>query len=165
MKLAIIVATDERSLIGKDNDLPWKLSADLQYFRKITMGKPLIMGRRTHESIGRPLPGRKNIIITNDLAYHAAGCIVTHSIQQAFEACEGAEEVMIMGGASLYRQCLPLADTIYLTQVQAQLDGDTWFPDWDKQQWHEVSKEMHLADEKNEYPYSFIVYERKAPII
>ncbi len=160
MKLAVIVATDERGLIGKENDLPWKLSADLQYFRKVTMGKPLIMGRLTHESIGRPLPGRKNIILTSDQDYRAQGCIVTHSIQQALDACEGALEVMVMGGASLYKQCLPLADIIYLTQVHASLEGDTWFPDWDKGQWHEVSRQSHLADEKNEYPYSFIVYER-----
>jgi len=161
MKLAIIVATDEGGLIGRNNDLPWKLSADLQYFRKVTMGKPLIMGRRTHESIGRPLPGRENIIISRDLTYQAEGCTVTHSIQQALDACADSPEVMVMGGASLYMQCLPLADTLYLTQVQAKLKGDTWFPEWDKQQWQEVSKETHLADEKNEYPYSFIVYERK----
>jgi dihydrofolate reductase len=161
MKLAIIVATDEQGLIGKDNDLPWKLSADLQYFRKVTMGKPIIMGRRTHESIGRPLPGRQNIIITSDKAYQAEGCTVINSMSQAIEACENAQEVMIMGGASLYQQWLPTADKIYLTQVHALLEGDTWFPDWNKAQWHEVSKEAHPADEKNEYPYSFIVYERK----
>tara|TARA_B110001469_G_C9528135_1_gene262661 strand:+ start:239 stop:727 length:489 start_codon:yes stop_codon:yes gene_type:complete len=161
MKLAIIVATDEQGLIGKDNDLPWKLSADLQYFRKVTMGKPIIMGRRTHESIGRPLPGRKNIIITSYKAYQAEGCTVTNSMSQAIEACENAQEVMIMGGASLYQQWLPTADKIYLTQVHALLDGDTWFPDWNKEQWDEVSKEAYPADEKNEYPYSFIVYERK----
>ena len=161
MKLAIIVATDEQGLIGKDNDLPWKLSADLQYFRKVTMGKPIIMGRRTHESIGRPLPGRGNIIITSDKTYRAEGCIVTHSMSQAIKACENAQEVMIMGGASLYQQWLPTADKIYLTQVHATLEGDTWFPDWNKEQWHEVSKEAYPADEKNEYPYSFILYERK----
>ena len=125
------------------------------------MGKPLIMGRRTHESIGRPLPGRKNIIISSDLHYQAvAGCTVVHSIQQALLECEDAPEVMVMGGASLYRQCLEAADKIYLTLVHTQLEGDTWFPDWDKSQWHEIGHETYPADEKNEYPYSFIIYQR-----
>lgn len=161
MKLALIVATDEQGLIGKDNDLPWRLSADLKYFRQVTMGKPIIMGRRTHESIGRPLPGRDNIIITSDRAYQAAGCIVTHSIQQALDACQEAKEAMIMGGASLYEQCLPDVDSIYLTLVHASLEGDTWFPKWDKSAWQLMSKQTHPADENNEYRYSFIVYQRK----
>jgi dihydrofolate reductase len=160
MKLAIIVATDEQGLIGKDNDLPWKLSADLQYFRRVTMGKPLIMGRNTHESIGRALPGRKNIIITKNEAYQAEGCTVVHSITDALMACEQVEEVMVMGGASLYEQLLPSADKLYLTQVHASLAGDTWFPTWNKNAWSEISREDHLADEKNDYAYSFIIYEK-----
>lgn len=123
MKLAIIVAMDKQGLIGKDNDLPWKLSADLQYFRKITMGKPLIMGRNTHESIGRPLPGRKNIIVTSNKDYQADGCSVVQSLEQAFIACDDAEEAMVMGGASLYEQLLPQADKLYLTHVNAELEG------------------------------------------
>jgi dihydrofolate reductase len=161
MKLALIVATDEAGLIGKNNDLPWRLSADLQYFKRITMGKPIIMGRKTHESIGRPLPGRDNIIITSDREYQAEGCIVTHSITEALEACQGAEQAMIMGGSSLYEQCLPMVDMIYLTQVHATLEGDTWFPEWDKNEWQCISEEKHPADDKNEYPYSFMVYQRK----
>lgn len=161
MTLAIIVATDLNGLIGKDNDLPWRLSADLHYFRQITMGKPIIMGRRTHESIGRPLPGRENIIITSDQDYQAEGCTVMHSLQSALQHCEQHQEVMIMGGASLYQQCLPLADKIYLTQVDAELSGDTWFPEWDKTQWQCISQQDHPADENNDYPYSFMVYERK----
>ena len=161
MTLAIIVATDLNGLIGKDNDLPWRLSADLRYFRQITMGKPIIMGRRTHESIGRPLPGRENIIITSDQGYQAEGCTVMHSLQSALQHCEQYQEVMIMGGASLYQQCLPLADKIYLTQVDAELSGDTWFPEWDKTQWQCISQQDHPADENNDYPYSFMVYERK----
>lgn len=160
MKLAIIVATDEQRLIGKDNDLPWKLSADLQYFRRVTMGKPLIMGRNTHESIGRALPGRKNIVVTKNTGYQAEGCCVVHSIDKAIDACDDAEEVMVMGGASLYTQLLPQADRLYLTQVHARLEGDTWFPDWQNTDWQEVSREDHLADDKNDYPYSFIVYDR-----
>jgi len=160
MKLAIIVATDKQGLIGRDNDLPWKISADLQYFRRVTMGKPLVMGRNTHESIGRPLPGRKNIIVTSDKTYYVEGCTVVNSLDGAIEACGEAEEVMVMGGASLYKQLLPQAERLYLTQVNAELEGDTWFPDWDKNQWQEISREDHLADEKNQYPYSFVVYDR-----
>ena len=161
MTLALIVATDEAGLIGKDNDLPWRLSADLQYFRRITMGKPIIMGRKTHESIGRPLPGRDNIIITSDKQYQAEDCIVTYSVAETLQACQDAEEVMIMGGSSLYEQCLHMVDIIYLTQVHATLAGDTWFPEWNKDEWRCVSEEKHSADDNNEYPYSFMVYQRK----
>jgi dihydrofolate reductase len=160
MKIAIIVATDNNRLIGKDNDLPWKLSADLKYFKQVTMGKPLIMGRKTHESIGRPLPGRKNIIITRDQAFNADGCVVVNSIEAALAECSDAEEVMVMGGASLYEQFLPRADKLYLTKVDAELTGDTWFPEWQLAQWTELQREDHYADEKNEFDYSFIVYER-----
>lgn len=160
MKIAIIVATDEQGLIGKENDLPWKLSADLQYFRRVTMGKPLIMGRNTHESIGRVLPGRKNIIVTKNKAYQVEDCTVVHSINDALVACDQVEEVMVMGGASLYEQLLPTADKLYLTQVHASLAGDTWFPAWNKNEWSEISREDYLADEKNDYAYSFIIYEK-----
>jgi dihydrofolate reductase len=160
MKIAIIVATDNNRLIGKDNDLPWKLSADLKYFKQVTMGKPLIMGRKTHESIGRPLPGRKNIIITRDQTFNADGCVVVNSIEAALAECSDAEEVMVMGGASLYEQFLPRADKLYLTKVDAELAGDTWFPEWQLAQWTELEREDHQADEKNEFDYSFIVYER-----
>jgi dihydrofolate reductase len=161
MKIAIIVAMDENKLIGKNNDLPWKLSADLQYFRKITMGKPLVMGRNTHQSIGRVLPGRKNIVITTQAGFKAEGCCVVSSIEQALEACGDVDEVMVMGGASLYKQFLPHADRMYLTHVHATLDdGDTWFPEWQKTDWLEVSREDHDSDDKNQYPYSFIVLDR-----
>ena len=161
MKLALIVATDETGLIGKDNDLPWRLSADLQYFKRITMGKQIIMGRRTHESIGRPLPGRENIIITSDTQYQAQGCTVTHTIEQALSLCSDAEEAIIMGGASLYEQCLSQVEMIYLTQVHATLQGDTWFPAWNKNEWNLISEHSYPADDKNQYPYSFMVYERR----
>jgi dihydrofolate reductase len=161
VKLAIIVATDEQGLIGKDNDLPWKLSADLQYFRKVTMGKPIIMGRNTHDSIGRALPGRKNIVVTSNSQFIAEGCTVVCSIEQAVTECEDAEEVMVMGGASLYKQFLPHAHRLYLTQVHASLEGDTWFPDWQRSEWQQVSREDHVADDKNDYDYSFIVFDRR----
>lgn len=160
MTLAIIVAMDEQRLIGKDNDLPWKISADLQYFRRTTMGKPIIMGRNTHESIGRPLPGRQNIVISSQQNYKAEGCDVVHSIDDALALCQDAEQVMVMGGASLYQQILPLADFLYLTRVHASLDGDTWFPEWSEQDWQLISSEDHQADENNEFDYSFQLYQR-----
>ncbi|PHS30721.1 MAG: type 3 dihydrofolate reductase [Methylophaga sp.] len=161
MKLALIVATDQQGLIGRNNDLPWQLSADLRYFRKVTMGKPIIMGRNTHESIGRVLPGRKNIIMTNDKKYTAQDCTIVHSMEEALTECKDAEEAMVMGGASLYQQFLPMADKLYLTLVDVSLEGDTWFPKWHSIEWRQISREDHLADAKNEHPYSFIVYERK----
>ncbi|PHS27143.1 MAG: type 3 dihydrofolate reductase [Methylophaga sp.] len=161
MKIALIVATDQQGLIGKDNDLPWHLSADLQYFKKVTMGKPIIMGRNTHESIGKALPGRKNIIITKNKKYKAEDCIIVHSKEEALNECKDEDEVMVMGGASLYKQFLPRADKLYLTLVHANLEGDTWFPQWYQNEWQQISREHHLADDKNEYPYSFIVYQKK----
>ena len=160
MKIAIIVAMDEQRVIGKNNDLPWRLSADLQYFRRITMDKPIIMGRHTHESIGRPLPGRRNIVVTRQADYVADGCEVVHSLDEALALCVQAFEVMIMGGASLYRQTLPLADRMYITRVHASVDGDTWFPDWHKPDWVLQSREDHGADDNNAYDYSFMSYER-----
>lgn len=161
MKIAIIVAMDQQGLIGRDNGLPWRISADLQYFRRTTMGKPIIMGRHTHESIGRPLPGRQNIVITTQPDYQAAGCDVVHSIDEALDLCRQQEEVMIMGGASLYQQALPLADTLYLTRVHVTLNGDTWFPDWSAGDWALISREDHQADDNNEYDYSFMQYQRR----
>jgi dihydrofolate reductase len=124
------------------------------------MGKPLIMGRKTHESIGRPLPGRKNIIISRDETFIAEGCVVVNSIDAALAECVDVEEVMVMGGASLYEQFLPIANKLYLTKVDAELMGDTWFPEWQPEQWLEVEREDHQADEKNQFDYSFIVYEK-----
>lgn len=161
MKIAMIVAMDEQGVIGKDNDLPWKISADLQFFKRTTMGKPIIMGRNTLESIGRPLPGRRNVVVTSQDDYIAEGCDVVHSLEQAFSLCETAEEVMIMGGASLYKQCFPLCDKLYITQVHTTIDGgDTWFPDWDRSEWKRVSSEDHKADEKNQYDYSFTLFQK-----
>lgn len=160
MKLALIVAMDENGLIGKSNNLPWRLSADLQYFRKITMAKPIIMGRKTYESIGRPLPGRQNIIITKNQAYQAQNCTVVCSIDEALHITSAADEVMVMGGGSLYAQLLPHAHKLYLTLVHAKLEGDTWFPKWCLDDWQQLSREDHIADDVNDYPYSFIVYQR-----
>ncbi len=160
MKIAIIVAMDKQGVIGRDNGLPWRLSADLQYFRRVTMGNPIIMGRNTHESIGRPLPGRTNIVLTRQDDYQADGCVVVRDISQALAACGDAEQAMVMGGASLYQQFLPLADQLYLTRVDAEVAGDTWFPQWEPEQWQCLSREAHPADDNNEYDYCFEQYQR-----
>jgi len=161
MRIAIIVGMDEQGVIGVDDRLPWRLSADLQNFKATTMGKPIIMGRKTHESIGRPLPGRENIIITRNSEYQSEGCVVLHSLDDAFEHCREAEEVMIMGGAELYQQTLDVASRIYLTEVHARVAGDTWFPDYDRDAWREIERRDFRADEKNEHDYSFVVLEKR----
>jgi dihydrofolate reductase len=160
MKISIIVAMAANRVIGCDNRLPWHLPADLAHFKAITMGKPIVMGRKTWESIGRPLPGRTNIVITRDRGYQAPGCVVVHSIEAALEAARGQDEVMIIGGAEFYRQVLPQADTLYLTCVAGEFAGDTFFPVLADGEWREVACEAHAADEKNPHAYRFITLER-----
>ena len=160
MKLSIIVAMAANGVIGRDNELPWHLPADLQHFKQITMGKPILMGRKTFESIGRPLPGRSNIVITRDGSYTAGGCEVVTSIQAALEAASGHDEVMVIGGAELYRQVLPEVETIYLTRIHEPFDGDTRFPEIRNTEWHQVERTDHEADEKNPHDYSFIRLDR-----
>ena len=152
-------------VIGIENRLPWKLPADMQWFRKNTMGKPIIMGRLTFESFGaKALPGRRNIIISRDTDYRASensdDIEVYHSIEAALDAVKGVEEVMIIGGMSLYKQALPLADRLYMTLVHAELEGDAWFPEFDTTQWSQIERLDHEADDKNSYPYSFVVLNR-----
>ncbi|MFT7617324.1 MAG: dihydrofolate reductase [Planctomycetota bacterium] len=159
--ISLIVAMDENNLIGKDGDLPWRLSADLKHFKRNTLGKPIVMGRKTWESIGRPLPKRPNIVVTSGKSYEAVGAIVVHSLEQAIDACDDAPEVMIIGGSSIYAAFLPTADRLYLTRVHAQLEGDTHFPAFDLTDWHELDREDHVADEKNAHDYSFLTLERK----
>jgi dihydrofolate reductase len=160
MRISLIVAMAENRVIGRHNQLPWRIPADLKHFKMLTMGKPIIMGRRTYESIGRPLPGRDNIVISGDRQYRAEGCLVVHSIEQALRSAGGAEEAMIIGGAELYRQTLADADRLYLTLVRAKPEGDAWFPMIEPQQWHEIQRESHKADKSNEYDYEFVVLER-----
>ena len=160
MILTIIVAMARNRVIGCNNALPWRLPADLQHFRRITLSKPVVMGRKTYESIGRPLPGRENIVVTTDRDYHATGCRVTHSIKDTLASLQETPEVMVIGGASLYRETLACARRIYLTLVHADITGDTWFPELDTCQWHQISREDFPADERNNYAYSFIHLER-----
>jgi len=160
MILSIITAMDENRLIGKENGLPWKLPADLQFFKKVTMSKPIIMGRKTFESIGRPLPGRRNIIITRDQSFRADGCEVVFSPESAVDAVSNVDEAMVIGGANIYQQLIPSADRLYLTKVAGEFDGDAWFPEINFSEWQLSEKEDHLADEKNETDYSFQVFDR-----
>jgi dihydrofolate reductase len=159
-RIALIAAMAENRVIGRENRLPWRLSADLRRFKSLTMGKPVIMGRKTYESIGKPLPGRSNIVVTRDRDYRAQGCRVVHSLEQALEAAAGHEEVMVIGGAQLYRQTLDRAERMYLTLVKTELDGDTLFPQIEMRHWRELESESHRADEKNEYDYDFVTLER-----
>ncbi|MDJ0956657.1 MAG: type 3 dihydrofolate reductase [Arenicellales bacterium] len=159
-RLSIIVAMDLNGLIGKDNQLPWYLPADLKHFKQITMGKPVIMGRKTFESIGKPLPGRVNIVLTRRTMAQNAGCIVVNSLDAAIKAAGPVSEVMIIGGAALYGEALPRADRIYLTQVQAELEGDTWFPSLDESDWVVMQQAEQNADENNPYGYVFKTLDR-----
>ena len=167
MRLSLIVAMAQNGVIGRDNDLPWRLPADLKQFKSTTMGKPLIMGRNTHESIGRALPGRVNIVVTRNKTLTFKGCEVVHSLADAIESASSAcaasdsDEAFIIGGAQLYQQAIEAADRLYLTQVQAQVDGDTWFPEFDRSQWVLSQQTDFLADDANTYDYSFLLLERR----
>jgi len=153
----------EDRVIGIENRLPWRLPADMKWFRQHTLGKPIIMGRKTFESFGgKPLPDRLNIVISRDQNYHARDAVVVHDIEQAIAAAGAVEEVMIIGGASFYQQMLPLADRLYLTYVHTQVTGDAWFPAFDLRQWRELQREDRPADDRNPFAHSFCIYERVA---
>ena len=155
--ISLIVAASMNNVIGAKGDLPWRLSADLKRFKALTMGKPIVMGRKTYESIGRPLPGRQNIVITRNSDFVADGCDVVPSIEAAIEVAGDAEEIMVIGGSHIYAAFLPRADRIYLTRVQAKLEGDAYLPHIDSGKWHEVSAEKHAADDSNDYDVVFSV--------
>lgn len=167
MKLSMIVATAQNRVIGRDNALPWYLPNDLKYFKQTTLGKPVIMGRKTYESIGKPLPGRTNIVITRQTDYLPEGVKVVHSVAEARDLAEsvclidGQEEAMIMGGAEIYTLALSDADRLYLTEVHADVEGDAYFPEYDKTEWQEISREDFSAEGPNPYNYSFVVYDKK----
>ncbi|MGH8462715.1 MAG: dihydrofolate reductase, partial [Pseudomonas sp.] len=162
MKVALIWAMSRNRVIGRNNALPWHLSEDLRYFKRVTFGKPVIMGRKTWESIGRPLPGRANIVITRDADFQAEGVKVVHSLEQAVSLAEsiafldGVDEAMVIGGAEIYALALPLAQRLYLTQVHAEVDGDACFPELDLSGWQESGRVDHAGADPNPYDYSFI---------
>jgi dihydrofolate reductase len=160
VKISLVVAMADNRVIGRDNLLPWHLPADLRHFRQLTVGKPVLMGRKTHESIGRPLPERTNIVVTRDRSYEAPGCVVVHSIESALRAAGSHEEAMVIGGTDFYWQLLPKADCIYLTLVHAEFEGDALFPELNESEWREVERTDCAPDEKNPWPYSFIRLER-----
>jgi len=160
-ELSLIVAMDENRLIGSNNDLPWQMPADLAHFKRTTMGKPIIMGRKTFASIGRPLPGRRNIVITRDSDFSAAGCEIANGIDAALSMCSDMEEVMLIGGASLYQQTIDQATQLYITLIHHSFEGDTWFPEFDLRQWKQESREDNEADHDNPYAYSFMKFVRE----
>jgi dihydrofolate reductase len=158
--LSLIWAMDKNRLIGNDNALPWQLPADMQWFRKQTMDKPILMGRKTFDSIGKPLPGRTNIILTRQQGLTIEGCTVVHSLAEAMAAVPNAGEIMVIGGSEIYALLLPEADRLYCTLIDAEFEGDAWFPEFDMSGWTLQLMEPHEADEKNGYPYRFVIYER-----
>jgi dihydrofolate reductase len=159
--LELVVAVAENDVIGRANALPWRLSADLRRFKLLTLGKSILMGRKTYESIGKALPGRTNIVLTGSREFHPGDCVVTHSLEEARRGVAHESVLMVIGGAEVYRQCLPLARRIHLTRVHTRVaDGDTLFPAWAPGDWSEVSRESHAADEKNEFAYSFVTLDR-----
>ncbi len=164
MIISAIVATDEQGTIGKDNDIPWYLPADLQFFKRTTMGSPIIMGRKTFLSIGRPLPKRTNIVLSRDPFFVANGVLVVHSLEEALslDVCQAAGEVFIIGGGEIYRRAMPYLDRVYLTKVALRVaDGHAFFPELPAEDWVAVWEEAHQADAKNDYDYTFMRYERK----
>jgi dihydrofolate reductase len=165
MKITLIAALSTNNVIGRDNQVPWRQSADMKRYKALTMGHYLLTGRKTYESVGKPLPGRTTVVITRDPDYRAEGVLVAHSLDEAVRLAEaaGEDEAFINGGAEIYRQSLHRADRMQLTRIHAEIDGDTWFPEFDDvAEWRLVDSEHFDADEKNEYPYTFLLYERAA---
>ena len=167
ISLCLVVAAAENNCIGRNNTLPWHLPQDLQYFKRITMGKPIIMGRKTWDSIGRPLPGRTSIVITRQAGFEAEGAVVLASLEEAIEqgrkiaVRDGVDEVMVIGGAAIYQLALPYINRMYFTRVHTDVAGDAFFPDLDWQQWQLQSQEDHAACDKNPHDYSFCVYTKR----
>lgn len=163
MKISLVVAMARNRVIGRNNELPWYLPEDLKYFKSVTMGKPIIMGRKTWASIGRPLPGRTNIVVTSRTDWRPEGVLVAHSLADAVQLSQqiaqrdGVEEAMVVGGGEIYRQALPLANRIYLTEVGAEVEGDAYFPVVDLLSWREVKRQTGIG---GDYPYAFVIFER-----
>jgi dihydrofolate reductase len=159
--ISLIVAMAQNGVIGRGNALPWRLPRDLQRFKAFTLGKAVLMGRRTFESIGHPLPGRANLVLTQDHGWHADGVVAVHSLEEALAHSASYAELVAIGGAAVYRLVLPLARRIYLTHVHADVAGDTFFPDFDSTQWADVECTRHPADEQHAYPLTFVTLERR----
>lgn len=160
MIISLIAAMDRNRLIGNNNQLPWHLPADFAHFKAVTMGKPVVMGRKTWESIGRPLPGRTNIVLSRNPEARFEGAVCVSSFEQALAVVPDADEVMVIGGSSIYEMLLPVADRMYITIVDAEFEGDAWFPDFNDNEWREAESRLRLADEKNKYDCRFIIFEK-----
>ncbi len=158
--VSIIAAMGRNRVIGKDNQLVWHLPADLKHFKETTMSKPLIMGRKTFESMGKALPGRTNVVVTRREGFEAPGCLVANSLDQALEMVSGEPEIMISGGGEIYRQAIPLTDRMYITIIDHDFEGDTFFPEFDTREWIIEDERRHEPDEKNKYPMIFRTYRR-----
>lgn len=160
MNISLIAAMAHHRVIGKNNQLPWHLPADLKHFKTITTGKPVIMGRKTYESIGKPLPNRQNIVLTTHQEWSAEGVTTVHSWEEALLACDSASEVVVIGGAQLYQQTLAIATHLYLTFIDAEIEGDAFFPEWNQSEWIEIDRKFQPADPANQYPMEFVNLQR-----
>lgn len=160
MRISFVVAYARGRVIGRDNALPWKLPADMRRVRQLTMGKPLIMGRRTYESIGRPLEGRTSIVLTREPSFRPEGVLVARDVEEALRLAGTAEEVIVFGGSDVFAQLLPRADRLYVTEIDADIPGDRHFPPIDPTEWEEVERTEHAPDEQNPYRYTFLTLDR-----
>jgi len=160
-RISLLVAMAKNRIIGVNNTLPWRLPADLRHFKALTMGHHIVMGRKTYESIGKPLPGRTSVVVTRNANYKTPGVIVANSLEAAIAACGNDEEIFIIGGAELYRQAIDFAGRIYLTEIDAEISGDAYFTNFDNHLWQEVERVSHMPDENNAHPYHFVVYDRQ----
>lgn len=159
--ISFLVAMDEHRVIGSNNQIPWHIPEDLKYFKRVTMGHPVVMGRKTHESIGKALPGRQNIVITRQQNYQSDGCLVFHSVQEFLEFCRGRnDEIFVIGGEEIFKEMFAYADRLYITQILALFSGDRFFPKFDESGWMLVSSVKGNPDGKNAYDYDFKIYER-----
>jgi dihydrofolate reductase len=162
--ISFIAAMDRKGVIGKKNQLPWHLPEDMRYFKKTTMGRPVVMGRKTFEAIGKPLPGRKNIVLTKNARFHPPGCTVFRRLDEFLDYAAGAkEEIFVIGGAEIFRQLLPYAERLYITRIHHDFEGDAFFPETDWREWKLASRTKGIKDEKNPYDYEFLVYVKKDP--
>ena len=158
--ISIIVAMAQNRTIGINNTLPWRCPEDLKHFKALTMGHPMIMGRKTFDSIGKPLPGRTTVVVTRNRELQIDGCIMTHSLEEAIAACAGDDEIFIVGGAELYAQALPLVDTLYITEIFQDVEGDAHFPEFSRAEWQEISREKRSQTMPQPLEYHFITYRR-----
>lgn len=164
MSWSLIVAMDKNGVIGKNNSLPWKLPRDLEHVKTITTGSTIIMGRKNFESIGRPLPNRRNIILTRNRNYSVEGCEVYHSVQEVLDVCHDSEDVFVFGGGEIYRLFLPYVSTMFVTRIHHEFDGDTYFPSINEKEWKLICAQSGILDEKNKYTHVFLIYKRVSHI-